>query len=630
MLFFLLLFQLCAPQGDHQPWKAGYSLTRIADEREEAAGEDARRKVEFGLWCGSVGLFDRMEEVLTAVLDQGQETTAIHSALGLEQEGDGVRFEELRRFSAEPPPALKILIEPPTGKERDAILKDRYREIRLANKSTYFDLWTDLSADELVPYTKVLNGYYRSLKGRFRAYEPTSIDVLLFKNRADYLIDYVRTFGRSGESVLGYYVHGRRLLVFCDDPHEKAAVLNTARHECTHLLVDLSYSGADIPPWLHEGLACFLAADGINAEGRYTSGLILTLMEKLSEKRAVGIEKLMRVDRKTLNYEYYAWSWSLIHFLNQARHQKEFQDFLSELRTELNQEGKPEDVPARVRTVFGRIFGDDLAQLEADWWYWFEESFRLERPDQFLDLGFQALEESRVQEQKRQQERSVEIARTAFASLPGDLDPDLEAQRRLGVLSCLMQRAALSDPSTASCRLLLRSVRDALRVLPPLPNEAVRAGLIRQALEIVREATNLRSRKTGANDMRAALVRQVSSSSATRRAELQAIVVLVDDLLQMAFESQAAALEADPIHRQAANEWLFLAMDFAPERLAEVFDTLRLLVELDPDDRNLAALGLAYTGLGNVAWGKHLVESGLRRSVRPGALEQYASRAGVD
>ena len=69
--------------------------------------------------------------------------------------------------------------------------------------------------------------------------------------------------------------------------------------------------------------------------------------------------------------------------------------------------------------------------------------------------------------------------------------------------------------------------------------------------------------------------------------QLQAIVVLVDDLLELAFDSQASALGADPIHRQAANEWLFLAFDYAPLRLAEVFETLRLLVELDPDDRRL-------------------------------------------
>ncbi|MFH0946731.1 MAG: hypothetical protein V2A76_16170 [Planctomycetota bacterium] len=629
MLFFLLLFHLCVLEDGHQPWKAEVSLTQVADEREEAAGADFRKRVDFGLWCGSVGLFERMEKVLTGVLDERQETELVASALGLEREGDLLRFEELRRFSTEPPPAGKSRIGSLADRERAAILKDRYREIRLANKSTYFDLWTDLSDDELVPYTKVLNGYYRSLKGRFRAYEPASIDVVLFNNRADYLIDYVRTFGTSGENVLGYYVPGRRVLVFCDDPYEKAAVLNTARHECTHLLVDLSYSGAAVPPWLNEGLACFLAADGVNAEGRYTSGLILTLMEELAGKHAVGIEKLMKVDRKSLKYQYYAWSWALIHYLNQAPHEKQFQEFLGELRTELNQEIKPEDVSDRVRTVFGRVFGDDLSQLEADWWYWFEESFRLERPEQFIDLGFRALEESLMEEKSGRKERSVEIARTAFAALPDGLEPDLEAERRLGELSCRVQRAALSDPGTASCRLLLRSVRDKMRNLPSLPNEAVRSSLIRQALEITREATNLPARKEGAYDLRAGLIQQVSRSSATRKDELQAIVVLVDELLEIAFDSQARALEADPIHRQAANEWLFLSMDYAPGRLGEVFETLRLLVELDPDDRNLAALGLAYAGLGNNAWGRHLVESGLRRSARPGALDPYAQRAGV-
>ena len=615
-----------------RPWALQQDLSAQSRLREEAAGKDPARRLGYARWCGEVGLFERMHEVLSGLLDGGQEVSATAGLLGLEHVDDQWRYEELSRSSEERPAGALPTLVAPSAKTQDTILKGRYRDIRLANKSTYFDLWTDLSDEELDPYTKVLNSYYRKLKGHFRAYDPISIDVTVFKNRADYLIDFIRTFGESGEHVLGYYVSGRKLLVFYDDPFELAEVMVTARHECTHLLVDLSYGGHRIPAWLNEGLACFLAADGIEARGRYTSGLMLTLMQRLSNNQAIGIEELLTLRPEKLEYRHYAWSWALIHYLNQPPYEDQFQKFLMKLRSELTDEVKPEEVQQRVASVFRDSFSGDLGQLEGDWWYWFENKFRLDRPDQLVDLGFQALEGAHTGDKKRLQRLNLEIAQEAFGALGSSgegLGQELRTARQLGLLSCRVRRTALDEPALPACRLMLRALLDGVRSLPELDNEALRSSLIREALEILVEAAEVRTPKQGPFDLRAGLRAAMRRASGSRKADLTALVVLADELLEVAFASQAKALAANPVHRQAASEWLLLANDYARSELPQIFDTLRLLVELDPDDRNLAALGLAYVGLGQEAWGQHLVKSGLLRSARPRALAVYAERAAV-
>jgi len=637
-LLLAVVLPLFLPAGNDtggRPWALEKDLPAQSREREDQAGEDPARRLEYGRWCGEVGLFDRMDEVLGGLIERAPATPEARAAallLGrslVPGDKDQWEFEELGRFSEDGPAKALPALTPPPATVAAAILRDRYRDIRLANKSTYFDLWTDLSAEELEPYTKELNSYYRQLKGRFRAYDPASIDVTVFKNRADYLIDFIRSTGKSGEHVLGYYVPSSRLLVFYDDPYEQADVLVTARHECTHLLVDLGYGGHPIPSWLNEGLACFLAAGGTEARGRYTADLILTLMARLSGNQGVGIEDLLTLRREKLEYLHYAWSWGLIHYLNQPEHEETFQEFLSKLRSDLTGEIKPEDVQARVATVFRNSFSSNLRQLEAEWWYWFENTFRLERPEQFVDLGFRALHSARYEDKERVQRRSLEIAQEAFSSLGEAPAPQVATARLLGLMGCWVRRTALDDPDPAACRLMLRAVMDGVRLLPELDNEALRSGLIREALGVAIEAAGVRAPKSGAFDLHEGLAAVAKRASGSRKAELLALAVLADELLEVAFDSQARALAADPIHRQAANEWLLLSNDYAPRQLPQIFDTLKLLVELDPDDRNLAALGLAYVGLGQEAWGRHLVESGLRRSARPGALAVYAERADV-
>ena len=110
---------------------------------------------------------------------------------------------------------------------------------------------------------------------------------------------------------------------------------------------------------------------------------------------------------------------------------------------------------------------------------------------------------------------------------------------------------------------------------------------------------------------------------------VRAAIVLHDDLREMAFATLANTLTEDPLHQPSAHEWLLLAHDVDATRVREVFDSVRLLAEKDPDDRNRAALGLAYYDLGKKRYGKEVLERALRLSPRPGALRGFADRAGV-
>ncbi len=615
--------------GEDQPWNVEKDLADEAHERASAAGKDPAQLVEFARWCQARGLFERAETVLSGLCDGSEQGAAAAGLLGLTESDTGRAPEELLRFSPEAPPAASgAAVHAPAGREREALLKGRYRDFKLANKSTYFDLWTDLTSEELAPYTKLLNDYYRAFKGRFRAYEPASIDVLLFANRSDYLIDHVVRFGKSGEHILGYYVPEQHRLVFYDEPHERDEVMLTARHECTHLLLDVAYHGAALPVWMHEGIACYLAAGSREARGRATAGLVLTLMAELGKNRGFSLKQLLDLAKDGLKYEHYAWSWSLVHYLNGPEREKRFADFLQELRYEVKGKMEEKELRELVKTVLARTLAEDLDVIGAGWTAWFAHEFRLERPDQFLAMGYEALDRSRGSDSKQEQESNLEVAQRAFAGVLPGADAALAAELRFGELDCALARAALRDQDLKACRLLLRSVRDGLSALPELEDESRRSVLARRALEIAAGAAGVR-RPPGAFDLREALVRRAAGRGGSEGELLRAIVVLADDLLELAFASQARVLERNPVDRRAAIEWLHLAMSYAPARLPEIFDTLRLVVELDPEDRSLAALGAAYAGLGRMKWGQWLVEEACRESARPGVLEPFREYVGL-
>lgn len=603
-----------------RPWLVHDTFrVRVEAHAKEFDGDPAA-KLAHARWCREVGAFGGMAEALGTVTATEQLDAATAAQFGFVPVDGKLQPEESARFEGAAP-AVAARFSGPSDRARRDLLKDRFRDIRLANKSTYFDLWTDLDSRSLEIYTATLNDFYRQLKNRFRAYLTTNIDVILFASRSDYLIDYARGFGKSGEHILGYYVPSRRRLVFYDDREGLEEVIVTAKHECTHLIVDLGYRGADIPPWLNEGLACFLAADGVEARGVYTAGLILEVQQALASGRRQELDELFEVNSEKLKYEHYAWSWSLLQFLHQTGRERAFGEFLDVLRTRL--EGvEPRDVSERVATTFTDVFGADTEGLGREWWDWLRDELRLERPDQFLDLARASLKRARSQDAGRERDHRLDTAELALRSVT---DAALDPERRLLWWECVIARAEQSDDPLAH-RLLMRALRDEFRSLPA---DARRADLALRAVTSFADAAGVSRPSRGVFDVRDALVKRAEKAHGGHAAELQAGTVVADELTGLAFDALGERLEEEPADRGAAQSWLRLAMDVAPTRLAEIVPTLRLMVELDPDDRNLASLGVAYHGLGRTAYGKTLVEEATSRSLRPGLVAEYRTWVGL-
>lgn len=600
-----------------RPWTPVDDPASASRKRIDDAADEASLVVALALALDS----GRYTDVVRGTPDDLTKAgAALLSVLGLERGSDGCVPIEAARFEAAAPQATTRL--PPLSEaERKRLLKGRFQDMKLANSAAYFDMWSDLSGADLAPYTSLLSEYYRRNRNRFRADLSGKIDVVLYGNRADYLRSYARSFKESGENVLGYYLPALNRLVFYDDPAEREQISLTARHECTHLLVDLSFDNDAIPPWLNEGLACYLAAGGEDAAGQYTANLIQVVQRLLKANKAHGLRDLMLVDAKKLEYAHYAWAWSLVHFLNEGKREKSFRDFLAALRERLTPELKPADVSSIVLDEFTSAFGGNMSGLEAEWWQYMEHDFRLTRPDQLLDYARGSLVVAAHAKNDAEARLSLDEAGECFLALLASGDDEQKAEARLGRLETIVARAHVDEIDLDGALHLLRNVRDELPGLPPIADEGRKGRLVREALDTVRNATAIRRREQGSFDLRAALVEASGRVTGASKARTQALVALHDDVLGACFTILARRLTENPLDRTAAQEWLYLAIEHAPSRIREVFDYLQVLVDREPDDRNLAALGAAYFALGKERYGKALVARAERWSFQPSVLE---------
>lgn len=614
--------------GD-RPWVIAVPARDAARQQVEAAGKDPALRLEAARFCGRAGQFSEMLKAAA-----GADAAARAELLGMTTVDGKPAFEELARFSEAPPqrahlPALD-------ARTRAALLKDRFHDMQKAADTTYFNFYSDLTGDDLQVYMTALNGWFRELKNRFRAYTTTNIDVNLFAQRSNYMFFHAVVMGTSGEHVNGFYLPGLRLLTFFDDPLDRVAILNTARHECTHLLIDLSYKGAPMPRWLHEGLACFLAADATAAEGRYTMQLVIELQRQLAARKSMPMSELLDLAHAKFEYPHYAWAWSVFQFLNAGKHQPEAQKFLLALRDALpapEKEGEP-ITPDQMRQVthdvFAKTFGGDLELLELEWREYFRDQFALERPAQSLDYAAAAIE--RVPgvpvKDKAERERLLEIARPALER--ASAEPALAGEAALLEARRLLFCAQVAEAGLDEVRLALRAARDLIKTAPAPADDSLRASVVRTALYLVGSIKGVdRELGSGAFDMHAALVAAAKRAEGDRQALLKAICVDCDELVAIAVDSQAKLLAQHPAHANAAVQLLLLAMEADPTLLPEIFPTLQLLAEISPDDRNQALLGIAYFGMGKQRFGKLLVEEGTWLSAQPSLMAELRSYVGL-
>jgi hypothetical protein len=577
-----------------RPWQAEQTLAEELELRRGAANgpEEWRELAE---WCARYGFFDAQ---LAALYEAGAAPVT---------EGEPASVP------------VDLGLATLNGTERRALLHERDKPARLANKTTYFDLHTDLDTESQRFYAELLNGYYRSLRSRFAAWPGGAIDVILFRNRADYLLGFQRATGASFEHVLGFYVPGLKLLCFYDERHDRADVAVTARHECTHLLMDLAYDGAPVPKWLGEGLACFLAADGEAMRGVQTAGRLLLALESVQLAERPYLTELLETDYSRFGGAHYPPAWSWVHYLNvsSSASGRRWQKFLRRLRTDLDGEMDEDACRKQVKATFRDVFGD-TAELQEGWDLYWGETFALRDAEQVLDFGWAALELSREGADRDRAPLRLDWSQRAFAALAGD-----SFRARLGHAACLVERIDTDVAGPEALALGLRAVRDALRAVPAEGDDG-RIGLVAlAALRATKPVLALEDEPLPF-DLRAAL-----GPSGPKGEEL---VDLHDDLLALAADSLRAALAADPAHRTAAHAWVELATEVAPAALEPVLATLRLLVQIDPDDRNLADLAVVQAQLGDPVWARKLFADAKERSVRPDLLgaERLADTSAAD
>ncbi len=624
---FAVAFAASAPAGEPalavRPWAFEKSVDARALDAKTGSTTDEQRIAGIR-FCLDAGLYRQAGELRAKLSAPAALPADLAQRFGVTVDaGKFVPVDATRFTEGEPSfPDAKLVV--PTGKARTELLAGRFREIKNRAKSTHFDLWSDLEDQDLVPWTKLLNEYYAGLRNRFSAYVATNIDVLLYASHSDYLIRYARVTGYTGESVLGFYDPGTRLLTFYDDPFKRPDVAITARHECTHLLIDLSYKGAPLPGWFHEGMACFLAADGLAARGQYTSSLVLDLMLPKGKASKITVEQLLGVEPKDLRFEHYSNAWSLVHYLSASKRAAEFQKFQRALRDWVMDQEKPPPVDTvrnKTRELFEASIECTLDRLEFERRDWFEKSFVLERNDQLLDLAAEGVRDAEFMEAPADATWMLDAAHAALETAAADAS--LANDVRLLRIAQRVRRAELAKCEPDEARAMLVEVRDELRALPPILDESRRARIARRALGIVATAASVGGVSTP-RDLRAKLLEKVrSTSDATRKATFQALVALSDDVLGIALGNLARALNANPRNRPAAREWLFLCFEVAPRHFEAIFPATVLMAELDPDDESLAALGLAYRGLGKAGYGDMLITEAKARSAQPGALSEY-------
>ena len=105
-------------------------------------------------------------------------------------------------------------------------------------------------AREIAETMEAVGGaYYRILK-RFRGGRFGRLDVVVFRNRAD----YVKVVGAAHADTAGVYMGGTRTTYACTGGGDISTIIDVLRHEGFHQFAH-HFLGASLPAWINEGLA---------------------------------------------------------------------------------------------------------------------------------------------------------------------------------------------------------------------------------------------------------------------------------------------------------------------------------------------------------------------------------------
>jgi len=609
---------------------------------------DSDTRLTLAEWCSTNGLIREMLKEIDLILERESDHESAHELLYQRFDGEDWVYDYTL-----PAPFTRPVTEGKNSAntQKKLLNKARSRLFKMQEKSYRFNFWSDLERDRVKEYGKLLNPYYDRLKKFFQISKTElGIDVFLFSTRSDFLNTFQRSSKRDMEHVAGFFrydVNGARLF-FYDRPYNEEEVFNTAKHECTHLLVQHCLQGARMPHWLNEGLACYFAGNGLERYGSYPAQCYLNVKHAYDNNSTITLEELIATPYSDFTFKHYAVSWSWIYFLNADPETKtKLSRFMSKLKLKAaheetkNFEDKTHDLfyemlgtPERLQPAWTAFVKDELDPVEPIQSYYCADEglqaaggwYKFDPPLEFKGKS-RLLRNSESWLQKASSTTDNELAtkirlKKAFAVLAraGCMEYDLRETLFAATQIIEMLDGFLKDPVNdfLSGDAGLMAYRTLITIW--------RAGKYKDSNETVCDFPVLLARE----EEQAIKEREEWKNTPQDKKLTEKIKLIgfqrkvVDCLIEQAKYAFRQSMALDPSNSRAARQWLFLALDFAPQDLAAVFPHLLFQAELDPDDFSLGALAAVYGGMGRQGFARTLLERALLITPKRQYLNIYA------
>ncbi len=597
---------------------------------------DTAARLELARWCRQKGFIREMLREVNLVLNYEPASAEARALVMQKAEGDGWVYALPPSLAA----ALPLPDSTQTAGSRRRLLKERRSaDFKMAKKAFRFQYWTDVGRDRCSFFSQAMNRYYDRLKGFFSITKTEiGIDVVIFSKRSDYLGFYNRCTGASGEHSNGFFSYGNSLLCFHDEPYDTENVLNTAKHECTHLLVKHCLKGSAPALWLNEGLACYFAADGPERSGPYAARCLFTVRNDIRNKKAIPLDELMRIPQDSFRFREYATAWSWIHYLHNNPDMKgKLGRFIRKLRqsaSQIDEEENEGELERVTNSLFRETFGP-AHKLQPLWTDYVMKELvppegrdRAEYIQKCLDHAVSRSKEIRFAEKIEALKEGEELARR-----DGEDGGETGGSRRLlDQAWCILSRARCMKYDQRETAF---AVTEVYRILEEFLKEthdkvsSYDAGLAAyNALVAIWKSGDFEEKEDEvACDFASMLDEKEESRMATSAEKALARLQksLVENLSALARYSYATTLSLDPAHQPAATNWLYLALGFSPKEMEAAFPHVLFMTELDPNDYTLTALAAAYAGLGKQRHAKSLLDKAYSMAADRNDLYQFGN-----
>jgi len=506
--------------------------------------------------------------------------------------------------------ATPVAIDPEANARFLRESRDRIFEMR--KRATWFEFWSDLDRERVEEYALLMNRYYDRTKRVFgSSRSQAGIPVRLYGKRREYLDYYRRRTGASGENIGGFYAwtEGGGYLCFYDDPYDRDEVDNTARHECTHLMVRQALDGGNLANWLDEGFACYLAAFGEERIGTYPARCYLRVREAVRTGNEMKLAELRNLPYDQYDFDTYALAWSWAAFLmSRPETAESIPKLFLELRLAADEpEAAQWGAAAWTRLTnekFDEVVGRP-AELQPGWRRFVERELGPTTLQQKHACARVALEELRFREDEEAASMSpidrVREAEGWIREARSSDDPDIRAAAEIDRAWAVLMRALVSgydQREIAYTALVVTEILDDLVSNPS--NLALSGDAASVSLLVLRRlALGYAAKDDEPVDLVATIAERTEGArKGAARDQLDLERQVAANLVRVTREACKRALAQNPAHRRAAAQWLLVGLLYAPDEIEAAFPFVKFQVEFDPDDRNLAALAAAYSALG--------------------------------